>query len=214
MQPPIPPGALQIDTDGSNNHVTEGNFDDQEVDGIDDDDGMDDGSEMVIDTQPLVDADQAVGGPSNLQPTVPGPPFPGAFPQGNGYPPATIEPGSFLDDLTAFEQYIPPAPLSPESDVGADDAMDVSPVAPLDSAGGGIGASTAPVGGHHIYHHPLSSHMASGAGPSNAAAGPSTASMQARPSQGHTHETITPYNGVDGSAGGSSSGSPSSPEGA
>jgi len=210
--PPLP-GASVPANDGEHPSNADGNFDDAEAEPIDDDDGLDDGSEMIIDTQPLLGPNNFAGAGTTGNNQIPPPPpthhpmVGGVFvPPVPGFPPPNVH---FPDDIEAYTQYIPPAPASPETDDGGDDAMDVSPVGSAAAAS----ASTAPVGGRNGSHQSARNRTASAAGPSGAHAGPSTASTQGASGPSRAREG-TPYPGLDHTANGEASSSGNSPEGA
>ena len=133
-------------------------FDDQEPDVVDDDDGLDDGSEMVIDVQPLPAPQAAtpgIGGTSLDAGIIPPPPpivthplNPTVAPwQGPGPGPFAIQPIPAIRFPSQPESTIhgnSPSQLDSEEDDMDEqgDAMDVSPAH--------VGASTAPLGSHGV----------------------------------------------------------------
>ncbi|KAK4235636.1 hypothetical protein C8A03DRAFT_36510 [Achaetomium macrosporum] len=91
----------------------DGGFDDGEADAIDDDDGLEDGSEMVIDTQPLLNNNHNTG--LNLNPgglgTIPLPPPAPQIPQHDG----TVTPTNPFHYVAGHPPYIPvPVPFPGE----------------------------------------------------------------------------------------------------
>lgn len=194
--------AMLHQTAGHAHNAPDGGFDDQEPDVVDDDDGLEDGSEMVIDTAPLLgqnNVGHGVAGVSldaNIIP--PPPPVPAmAAPQWPAGSPAWLA-ANQAQAPNAVPQQLVRFPADPQQlaqtipNRGAeddDDAMDVSPSRP--------NASTAPLG-----IRPFTPAGASGAA-SSSAAGPSTANLaRGRPA--------TPRVQFDGSdnGGGSSRSSP------
>jgi F-box and leucine-rich repeat protein GRR1 len=133
-------------------------FDDGEPDVVDDDDGLEDGSEMAIDTQPLLGPLPPLANGAHVgAPPVPPPPPQIPFPPVASHP-QSASPQGLFDGQAG----IPPAPprvfMSGEADDS--DFMDVSTAGPSVA-----GASTATLG-------------LSGAGHTAADSGPSTASIQ------------------------------------
>jgi hypothetical protein len=104
----------------------DGGFDDAEADVVDDDDALEDGSEMIIDTQPLLG--QVQGGQHATAPPPP-PPLHGPTQQHPSLRP--VNPGGyvgpvqqvvrFADDPLAFAQVIPPRDLGMHDEEDADD---------------------------------------------------------------------------------------------
>lgn len=171
--PPLPLGS----------NPGEGPFDEGEPDVVDDDDGIEDGSEMAIDTQPLLGTNHpvglGVGAPDPMGPQdQPEQAAQDHFPQLVDYQQAVPHQVRFHEDPMAFPQVIPSPGL--ESDDGADghDAMDISP-ADLSNPG----ASTAGLGSRGYQSHASSSRETSGAGRVAAEIGPSTTSLQRQPPQ-------------------------------
>ncbi|KAK0727581.1 hypothetical protein B0T26DRAFT_638275 [Lasiosphaeria miniovina] len=166
--PPVPPHLHNVDN----------GFDDGEVDGVDDDDGLEDGSEMVIDTQPLLNPHTAGLGippgapraipipppiptlPSQIQPSISNP-----FGYVGGHPPYVPQPVRFQDEPTAFIHAFSQA-LSPGqdsmngdprgSDIGTSLAGIGTPIAST--------AATAGLSSPSSRAHPAGSRHASSAG--------------------------------------------------
>lgn len=169
--PPPPPGGSAL---------ADGNFDDGEPDVIDDDDGLEDGSEMAIDTQPLVGPGPA---PAASGPNLGAPPVPPPPPQ-MPFPPVAHHPQNESSAVSG-NGHLPEPPLDLPARrprtlaVDADDdtaSTDVSHAGPSTA-----GASTAPLGLHGHVPHPGSSDnsgQASGVGSVTSERGPSTASVQ------------------------------------
>ncbi|KAK3326143.1 hypothetical protein B0H66DRAFT_147851 [Apodospora peruviana] len=171
-------------------------FDDIEADGGDDDDGIDDGTEMVIDTQPLLN--HGPGAAAGLiPPPPPPPPAPAQHINANpfgyvgGHPPYVPHQVQFHEAQIAGG---PPVPEHGDSD--ADDAMELVMLGPANA-----GASTA---GLRVQPAPAAQ-QASTAGPRSSDVGASTASTQGSP------QLTTQSNGDD--LGPTTNGSQQSPAG-
>lgn len=162
----------------------------EEADAIDDDDMLDEGSEMVIDTAPFA-----------------GNNYPLHLTNGNGLalvpPPPPPPPAPALGNSQFAPSYTPTAPpLGPAWQLDdADDVMDGVSTTP---ASMGRFASTAPVGGiqggntFNMTHHPAP-RVASGAGLSLPGAGPSTATVPgASSAQSQTPTSQNTPNGESG----------------
>jgi len=109
-----------------------GPFDDQEPDVVDDDDGLDDGSEMVLDPQPPVNhqhnGDTSVDGPIPPPPAPPAEPVnPAVIWTSQGLHPSPVQQGvRFPTDPATLAQYIPSQGHAPGLEDEEADAMDVS----------------------------------------------------------------------------------------
>lgn len=164
-----PNGGAFVDGDGEA---------EAEADAVDDDDTLDDGSEMVVDVPPAGGAMASHPlGNANGSGTLPIP-VPFTTPTGNlfgyvgGHPPYVPQQVRFHDDPMAFAQLIPPRPAEWEEededeDIG--DVMELQPPAPLQGS-----MPSAPLD----HGQP----QASVAGPSSDATVPSTASTHGSPS--------------------------------
>ncbi|KAM7187678.1 SCF E3 ubiquitin ligase complex F-box protein grrA [Naviculisporaceae sp. PSN 640] len=163
---PVAPAAPHL-------HNPVGGFDDVEADAGDDEDGLDDGTEMAIDTQPLL-------GTQTGNAMVPPPPPP-APPQGmtanpfgyvGGHPPYVPQQVQFHNGLPILQSNTPGQIQVPEDD---DDEMDEFIL--LGPSNGG--ASTATLGSSNTIVGPgTEGHQASAAGFSHVDIGASTASTQ------------------------------------
>lgn len=191
---PIFPGTVTPPPGVPHLHNTDGAFDEGEADVVDDDDGLEDGSEMVIDTQPLLN-NHATGLGLNPPPT-------GAI------APPPIAPQTPFSYVAGHPPYVPERiPLA--GNQGAFGSQPLTLDGMLVDQGGnraGMGhhlgmASTASLGGPSPLLHPSLAHAASSAEPSSgAAAGPSTSAL---------HESRAPQATVDISSQPGQSGSPS-----
>lgn len=172
-------GAPNGHAAGRTDQIVGGNgaFDEGEPDIVDDDDGLDEGSEMAIDTQPLLGNNAAIGlgvvtaaGGPTLGGIPPPPPPPLAPPSNNDgnhphvVPETPIEGGSMT-----YLGMATPRVVTHYDDEEGFDAMDIS----FASAPNGA-ASTA--GGAAHAHNASRNRQASGAGPVPTESGPSTAS--------------------------------------
>ncbi|KAK3937705.1 SCF E3 ubiquitin ligase complex F-box protein grrA [Diplogelasinospora grovesii] len=154
LQGPVPQmgGSANVPAGAVHVHNADSTFDDGEPDAVDDDDGLEDGSEMVIDTQPLLNH-QAVGlgvstagtGAGQIPPPPPPPP-PHAQPANGfafgyvgGHPPYVPQQVSFPNDPMTFSQLLTGSHGDSDEEEGAD-VMDVSPAGP--SNGGGASTAT------------------------------------------------------------------------
>lgn len=152
----------------------DGAFDDGEPDVVDDDDGLEDGSEMAIDTQPLLGPLPGLGTGGHVPAAPPVPPPPPQLPflsahthQHTGL--TQLGSGHSQPSLTGA---MIPRILGPEEEDG-DDAMDTSPLVASTSD-----ASIAALGPHRYPTRQSStSRLASGARSVPVQPGPSTASV-------------------------------------
>jgi F-box and leucine-rich repeat protein GRR1 len=163
---------------------------------IDDDDGLEDGSEMAIDTQSLLGPGPppAASGANLGAPPVPPPPPEMPFPPVDHHPQNESYPASGNGHLPEVPLDLPAQrsrtlPVREDEDI---DSMDVSPAGPS-----ATGASTAPVGTHGEVPHPGSFDdpgQASGVTSVTTEGGPSTANIQgqqrATPTSGQGHQNL------------------------
>lgn len=160
-------------------HNTDGTFDDVEADAGDDDDGLDDGTEMVIDTQPLLNHNVGVQTGGDMVPPPPPPPPTqptNANPFGyvGGHPPYVPQQVQFHNGLALLQPNPPP-----HVDVRQDEDDDMEFIM-VESAH--TGASTAALSGSHMRASSgPPNHQASAVGPSFVGSGASIA-----PTPGHT----------------------------
>ena len=149
-------------------------FDDAEPDVVDDDDGLEDGSEMAIDTQPILAPHPGLGieGQVSAAPPVPPPPPQLSFQSSPNYQHVGGSQFSSRHDQLGFASAVPPRVLGPDEEDG-DDAMYTTPIVPSTS-----GASTAALGPYgYRPHQSLRTRQTSGARSVHVDAGPSTASV-------------------------------------
>lgn len=151
-------------------HAPDGAFDDGEADVVEDDDGLDDGTEMVIDVPVPPNHVNAVGAGAGLT-NIPRPPpqiAPPTNPFGyvGGHPPYVPQQVRFHDDPILIPLH------ATELDEAMED-MDIIPSSPPPYPSSGV-ASTALLGRPHP--QTPENHQASSAGPSTAIASASTAS--------------------------------------
>jgi F-box and leucine-rich repeat protein GRR1 len=172
-------GAPNAPPPSHTHHHGDGAFDDAEPDVVDDDDGLEDGSEMAVDTQPLMGPLPvlATDGQASATPPVPPPPPQLPFLSAPSYRHDGVE---IRHGQSGFASGVTPRVLGLDEE-DADDAMDTTPARPSTS-----NAGAAPLGLHGFPAHQSSrSRQASGAGPVPAELGPSTASIQrATPGRG------------------------------
>lgn len=173
MYNPVAPAAPHLHNPGAG-------FDDVEADVGDDEDGLDDGTEMVIDTQPLLT--HTVGAQAGNDAVPPPPPPPPAPTQGTtanpfgyvgGHPPYVPQQVQFHNGLPIL-----PPNAQPQSQVHEDDDDDMDEFILLGPANGG--ASTATLSSSNTVVGPgAGANQASAAGLSLVDIGASTASTQA-----------------------------------
>jgi len=172
-------------------HNADGTFDDVEADAGDDEDGLDDGTEMVIDTQPLLNHNVGVqtGGDMVPPPPPPAPTQPtneNPFGYVGGHPPYVPQQVQFHNGLAL----LPPNP-PPHVDVHQDEDDDMEFIM-VGSAN--AGASTAALSGPRIGASAgPSNHQASAVGPGFLGSGASTAPTQRQTSPAN-HPPATPNN--------------------
>ncbi|KAL2022404.1 hypothetical protein VTK56DRAFT_5471 [Thermocarpiscus australiensis] len=156
----------------------DGGFDEAEVDAVDDDDGLEDGSEMVIDTQPLLHNHTAILGvaPTAVDGIPPAPPVP---PIATHAEPVNTNPFGYVG---GHDPYVPEQILlhgtgAPAHQGGSNDT-DISLV---------VAANTDGLGGATSSSHSPIAHQSAAARPSSAAAGASIAgSHSSRPPETET----------------------------
>ena len=178
-------GAVNIVPPPPTHNHGDGAFDDAEPDVVDDDDGLEDGSEMAIDTQAPVGQPTTEGEALDAPPVPPPPP---QFP--NFAAPLILAADVPQIGVVHNHSVLPGAPASGiqgyEDDEDEDQAMDGTPSAT---------ASTAALLPHGYEEHPPSrSRQASGAGSIPSQAGPSTASVPG-PASGH-YTSLDTANGL------------------
>ncbi|GAB1314755.1 SCF ubiquitin ligase complex subunit [Madurella fahalii] len=162
-------------------HTTDGAFDETEADAVDDDDGLEDGSEMVIDTQPLLDNHGNSLGvfPIEGLDTAPQPPpvLPihshahhpvnnNPFGYVGGHPPYVPQQILPQDGSTGFNPPTPPSHDVPTGQEGGGNDMNVNPA---------VTASTASLAAAETLPHPPVVYEALGVGSSSPTADTSTA---------------------------------------
>jgi F-box and leucine-rich repeat protein GRR1 len=197
LPPPPPPHRARPNGDAADNaglvnaqaaphaHNADGAFDDAEPDAVDDEDVLGDGSEMIIDTQPLLQNVQGastapLGGNPVFTAAPPHPQPVSAQAQSmapmfnyvGGHPPYVPQQVRFDESSTASSQ----ANGSPG--VGGSDPMELS--SPYPSASGSASAGPANSSSHA---HPNGGSQApvNGTGPTTTGAGAGSATNQARP---------------------------------
>lgn len=176
----------------------DGAFDDAEPDVVDDDEGLEDGSEMAIDTQPLLGSAAAPGlaasGPNLAAPPIPPPPPQPPFLPGPPYQHGLMPHVGLPGGPIGFTGLIPPRVLGSDDEDGSDSMDATSPVRST------VGASTAVLGPHgYLASQQSRSRQASGAGPVAAESGPSTATIHGQPPRYVT--SSTPLGNDDDSSG-------------
>lgn len=158
-------------------HNPGGGFDDVEADAGDDEDGLDDGTEMVIDTQPLLNHNVGVQTGNDMAPPPPPPPTQGMtadpFAYVGGHLPYVPQQVQFHNGLPI----LPPI-AQPQGGIHDDDDDDMEEFILLGPANGS--ASTATLSSSNTVVAPgVVPHQASAAGPSLVNVGASTAPTQA-----------------------------------
>ena len=153
--------------------LADGAFDDGEPDVVDDDDGLEDGSEMAIDTIPLMGPLHSLGtdGQASAVPPIPPPPPQPSFLSGSVYQHTALS-GDLPDGSS---NVIPPRVLGFDEEEDGNEAMDLAPAGLSSST-----ASTAAFNPSHDFRVNTSlsrSRQASGASPVPVEHGASTASV-------------------------------------
>ncbi|KAK3328076.1 hypothetical protein B0T19DRAFT_182611 [Cercophora scortea] len=178
-------------------HHPDGGFDEGEPDGADDDDGLEDGSEMVIDTQsqPLLLAHRlpglgvAMGGPIPPPPPPPPPPARGnsdPFGYVGGHPPYVPLQVRFQNNQIVLAEDGSPVHGDSDEDYGNDD-MELGPSGPSNG-----GPSTAGQNGPFFHELAVNARQTSGAEASLAGVGASLAPIHGMPPTSMTDISITP----------------------
>lgn len=161
---PIFPGPGNAPTGVPHLQSPNGGFDEGEVDAVEDD-VLEDGSEMVIDTQPLLNAHNAGLGLSHHA-LNPHPMSPTPFDYVGGHPPYVPQ-HLFQDGGVIFPHHTPPPPeISSEQAAGGESGEADNDPATVTNTAGGAGPDSLP--------HPLESHSASEAAPSSGVTNAST----------------------------------------